>query len=161
MKQSKAIGRLTDLQCDRLDAYAVTYLNKMFDSHQISATADLALLEDLYAPLRIWIKAIILLIYLYIYIYICVCVCVCVYKLYITRMYQLNIQNLAGVWLTTAMLLTAAVISLHTVFFWLPLMLLFKLSDKTSWFNWTCDVSISISRSEKFLFLAGLHFSML
>lgn len=41
--QLKAVGRLTDLQCDMLDAYSVTYLNKSCASHQISAMADLAL----------------------------------------------------------------------------------------------------------------------
>ena len=52
MKQLKAIGSLTDLQCYGLDAYSLTYLNKSLNSHQISAIADLALLEDLSVPIR-------------------------------------------------------------------------------------------------------------
>lgn len=41
------MGKLTDLQSDRLDAYSVIYLNKSFGRHQISAMVHLALLEDL------------------------------------------------------------------------------------------------------------------
>ncbi len=71
-------------------------------------------------------------------------------------MQKSNIQTLAGV----RLLLTAALISFHTAFFWLPLMTLFRLPNRNSLFRWTSGVIASISASAKFLFFAILLISM-
>ena len=46
------LNEATTSNCDRLDAYSLKYLNKGLDSHQITAMADRALIEDLSVAIR-------------------------------------------------------------------------------------------------------------
>ena len=48
---------LQAIKSNVIDAYSLKYLNKSLDSHQISAMADLALLEDLSMVIRFFATA--------------------------------------------------------------------------------------------------------